>query len=142
MGHWGRSLISRALSVAGRVVSKVHEDFAVVRVARSILEELNATSAPNVLIAEDLHWADQATLDLLRFFARRLADTHTLLIVTFRDDALDPEHELRRFQRTICVGDQDPSTIGVLARWTYGRGTEGLGRRGAAAGKSGGVISR
>ena len=67
------------------------------RIARLILGELRAATSANLLIAEDLHWADQATIDLLRFLARRLGNTYTLLLVTFRDDSLEPEHELRRF---------------------------------------------
>ncbi len=67
------------------------------RIARLILGELRAATSANFLIAEDLHWADQATIDLLRFLARRLGNTYTLLLVTFRDDSLEPEHELRRF---------------------------------------------
>ena len=61
----------------------------------SFFGELRASNRPNLLVAEDLHWADQATLDLLRFLARRLDGTRTLLIATFRDDSLEPDHELR-----------------------------------------------
>ena len=42
------------------------------------------------LVVEDVQWADDATLDLLRFLGRRLRDLPVLLVVTFRDDALAP----------------------------------------------------
>lgn len=42
---------------------------------------------PTVLVFEDLHWADEATLDLLRFLARRVGRLRTLIIVTYRTDA-------------------------------------------------------
>ena len=35
---------------------------------------------------EDLHWADEATLGMLRFLGRRLAGLPVLLAATFRDD--------------------------------------------------------
>jgi DNA-binding CsgD family transcriptional regulator len=78
-----------------RVLATIKTEFAVDQIARSILSELRAEPSASVLIAEDVHWADQSTLDLLRFLARRLHATRTLLLVTFRDDALGPDHELR-----------------------------------------------
>ena len=47
------------------------------------------------LVVEDVQWADDATLDLLRFLGRRLRDLPVLLVVTFRDDALAPADTLR-----------------------------------------------
>lgn len=41
---------------------------------------------PTALILEDLHWADEATVDALRYLARRLSDTSLMIVVTFRDD--------------------------------------------------------
>jgi DNA-binding CsgD family transcriptional regulator/tetratricopeptide (TPR) repeat protein len=42
---------------------------------------------PTVVVIEDVHWADDATLDLLVFLGRRLAYTHSVLVVTFRQRA-------------------------------------------------------
>jgi DNA-binding CsgD family transcriptional regulator len=55
---------------------------------------------PTVAVLEDVHWADEATLDLLRFLGRRLERTKTLLIVTYRDDELARHHPLR-----VVLGD-------------------------------------
>ncbi|HUG14992.1 MAG TPA: AAA family ATPase, partial [Thermomicrobiales bacterium] len=49
---------------------------------------------PLVLVLEDLHWADQATLDLLRFFARFLPGLPSLTVATYRDDELTRRHPL------------------------------------------------
>jgi DNA-binding CsgD family transcriptional regulator len=46
-------------------------------------------------VVEDAHWADEATLDLLGYAARRIASTPSLLIVTYRDDEVGPDHPLR-----------------------------------------------
>ena len=54
-----------------------------------------AAERVTVLVIEDVQWADDATLDLLRFLGRRLRRLPVLLVVTFRDDALEPTHPLR-----------------------------------------------
>ena len=51
---------------------------------------------PTVLIVEDLHWADDATLDVLGHVGRRLADLPALLVLTYRDDEVPLAHPLRR----------------------------------------------
>jgi DNA-binding CsgD family transcriptional regulator/tetratricopeptide (TPR) repeat protein len=44
------------------------------------------SAEPTLLVLEDVHWADEATLDLLRFLGRRLAALPLLVVATFRDD--------------------------------------------------------
>jgi DNA-binding CsgD family transcriptional regulator/tetratricopeptide (TPR) repeat protein len=58
-----------------------------------LLEELGATR-PTVLVVEDLHWADDATLDVLAYAARRVAPTGAVLVLTARD--VEPGHPLQR----------------------------------------------
>jgi DNA-binding CsgD family transcriptional regulator len=50
---------------------------------------------PCVLVLEDVHWADEATLDFLKYLGRRIAATQALAIVTHRDDELGAGHPLR-----------------------------------------------
>jgi DNA-binding CsgD family transcriptional regulator/tetratricopeptide (TPR) repeat protein len=47
------------------------------------------------LVIEDIHWADEATLDLIKYLARRISRTSTLLILTWRDEEIDKSHPLR-----------------------------------------------
>jgi DNA-binding CsgD family transcriptional regulator len=47
-----------------------------------------------VLAIEDVHWADEATLELLPYLTRRLRDERVLLIATYRSDELQPTHPL------------------------------------------------
>ncbi len=64
----------------------------------AFLAELAApgpTDAPVVVVLEDLQWADEATLDLVRFVARRLDALRAIVIATHRDD-LAADHPLRR----------------------------------------------
>ncbi|WP_156689429.1 helix-turn-helix transcriptional regulator [Mycobacterium sp. Marseille-P9652] len=53
-----------------------------------------------VWVIEDAHWADGATLDLLRFLARRVDSLPLMLLVSYRDDALSAEHPL-----SVALGD-------------------------------------
>ena len=48
-----------------------------------------------VVVVEDVHWADEATLDLLRFLWPRLRDLRVILIVSLRDDAVSNDHQLQ-----------------------------------------------
>jgi predicted ATPase len=48
-----------------------------------------------VLVIEDVHWADEATLDVLRLLGRRIESVPALVIATYRDDELGREHPLR-----------------------------------------------
>ncbi|HWM59066.1 MAG TPA: BTAD domain-containing putative transcriptional regulator [Pseudonocardia sp.] len=63
----------------------------------ALLEELAAPRGqPHpVLVIEDVHWADGATLDLLTFLGRRMAGLRALLVLTYRDDEVGPDHPLR-----------------------------------------------
>ncbi len=64
----------------------------------SVLGELTRREAgraappPAALVLEDLHWADNATLDLLSFLARNLRDERVLLVLTLRTDRAHPSH--------------------------------------------------
>src|SRR6185295_12062831 len=42
-----------------------------------------------------VHWADEATLDLLSYLGRRIQHLRVLLLVTYRDDALAADDPLR-----------------------------------------------
>lgn len=53
---------------------------------RATLGELSASPGPTVMVVEDVHWADDATLDLLRFLGRRIEATRGVVIATYRDD--------------------------------------------------------
>ncbi|HET9110769.1 MAG TPA: AAA family ATPase [Ktedonobacterales bacterium] len=61
----------------------------------AVLEDLARGPLPGVLVIEDIHWADEATLDLIKFLARRIHRTATLLVLTYRDDEVGRGHPLR-----------------------------------------------
>jgi hypothetical protein len=61
----------------------------------ALLERLHDARVVTVLVIEDVHWADEATLDLLRFLARRIKAAPTLVVVTYRDDEVGPLHPVQ-----------------------------------------------
>jgi DNA-binding CsgD family transcriptional regulator len=63
-------------------------------VAGALIRELEGR-VPTVLVLEDLHWADEATLDVLRLLGRRLRSVRALVLATYRDDQLARTHPLR-----------------------------------------------
>lgn len=78
-------------------------------VASGFLERLQSRTSP-VVVIEDAHWADEATLDLLKFLGRRMHMVPALLVVTYRDDELGPQHPLR-----FLLGDLPPRSTTRLA---------------------------
>jgi hypothetical protein len=59
------------------------------RVLAALRAELDWAEHPTVLVIEDIHWADDATLDALRYLIRRIADLPAVLVLTYRDDEAD-----------------------------------------------------
>ena len=59
----------------------------------AVFEELR--SRPSVLVLDDLQWADQGTIDLLRFLLRRAPQSHLLIVGIVRDDEVSVTHPLR-----------------------------------------------
>jgi DNA-binding NarL/FixJ family response regulator len=55
-----------------------------------------STTAPLVLIVEDMHWADDSTRDLIGFLLTRMTSQRIALLVSYRSDDLHRRHPLRR----------------------------------------------
>jgi DNA-binding NarL/FixJ family response regulator/tetratricopeptide (TPR) repeat protein len=66
------------------------------RVLQALRAELSWISRPTVLAVEDVHWADEATLDVLCYLIPRMADLPAVLLLTYRDTELGPDDPLRR----------------------------------------------
>ncbi len=66
------------------------------------LEELESKT---LVVFEDMHWADEATLDLLKHLGRRIARTRAMLVVSYRDDEVGARHPLR-----FVIGDLPRAT--------------------------------
>lgn len=51
-------------------------------------------AGPMLVVVEDAHWADGATLDFLKYVGRRIDRTRALLALTYRADEVTPAHPL------------------------------------------------
>jgi DNA-binding CsgD family transcriptional regulator/type II secretory pathway predicted ATPase ExeA len=87
-------LVDVAEETGGELARATAGDAGPHEVANALLREL-ARRAPTVLVLEDLHWADEATLDVVRLLARKADTAPALVLGTYRDDELDLRHPLR-----------------------------------------------
>ncbi|MEO6356958.1 MAG: AAA family ATPase [Ferruginibacter sp.] len=58
-------------------------------------QELSTKKEKLLMVFEDIHWADEGTLDFIKFFARRIYQLPCLFILTYRDDEIHSRHPLR-----------------------------------------------
>lgn len=65
------------------------------RLLEALLALLSVPNRPSIMIIEDTHWADEATLDVIKYVGRRIARTNAVLILTYRDGDVDHDHPLR-----------------------------------------------
>src|SRR5580698_507746 len=88
-------LFDIAKQVHGRLHSSWRADASREQLFDALLTELCEPGPLPVVIIEDVHWADEATLDLLGYLARRIREIAVLLIVSYRTDELADTHPLR-----------------------------------------------
>src|SRR3984957_9418779 len=88
-------LFDIAKQVHGRLRSSWRADASREQLFDALLTELCEPGPLPVVLIEDVHWADEATLDLLGFLARRIREIAVLLIVSYRNDELADTHPLR-----------------------------------------------
>jgi DNA-binding CsgD family transcriptional regulator/tetratricopeptide (TPR) repeat protein len=75
---------------------------------------------PALVIVEDVHWADDATLDVFRYLGRRLGRTAALLVLTYRDDEIGPDHALRVFLGDLASSTAVRVDLGPLSALSVG----------------------
>jgi DNA-binding CsgD family transcriptional regulator/tetratricopeptide (TPR) repeat protein len=82
-----------AAQTRGELLDLLNSDAKPQSIFDACLSELQR--GPAIAVFEDVHWADEATLDLLKYLGRRVARTSTLVVLTYRDDEVGPRHPLR-----------------------------------------------
>ncbi len=88
-------LFDIAQQVHGRLLTLCQADASREQLFDALLTELCEPGPLPVVVIEDVHWADEATLDMLAFLARRIRELPVLLIVSYRNDELADTHPLR-----------------------------------------------
>ena len=82
-----------ALQTKGSLASALEAESNQNAIFSACLNELQQRAT--ILVIEDIHWADEATLDLLKYLGRRIRQTVSLIILTYRDDEIGVDHPLR-----------------------------------------------
>ena len=99
----------------------------------AVLDELRLAPAPVIVVVEDAHWADDATLDWLKFLGRRIERTRAMLLISYRDDEVTAAHPLRpvlgelppEARTRLDLPRLTPAGVGELAR-RLGSSAEGV----------------
>ena len=90
----------------------------------ALLAELGQPGGLRVVVLEDIHWADEATLDLLRSLARRIRELPVLILATYREDELATSYPLRvalgelavqRNTRRVSLVPLSPRAVEIMA---------------------------
>lgn len=88
-------LVDIAEQAGGELAEVVERGAGPHDVLGALVRELDAAETPTILVLEDLHWADQASLDLIQLAARRIEGSRALVVGSYRDDELERTHPLR-----------------------------------------------
>jgi DNA-binding winged helix-turn-helix (wHTH) protein len=88
------------------------------------LRDVAATAGPPMIVVEDVHWADDATVDLLRLLVRQAPALPALLVMTYRDEDIGPGHAMRRLlgslRSPVAHIPLEPLSAAAVERMTTG----------------------
>ena len=88
-------LLDIASQIDGELLQLCRADAKRDQLYGALLRQLGDLKTFTVVVIEDVHWADEATLDLLSYLGRRIQHLRVLLLATYRDDAIGANHPLR-----------------------------------------------
>jgi DNA-binding CsgD family transcriptional regulator len=82
----------------------------------NFFNELRRQSEPVVIVFEDIHWADDATIDFIKFFARRITQLQCLFILTYRDNEIHTDHPIVSMFGQLTSGTFSRINLSPLSR--------------------------
>ncbi len=94
---------------------------------QKFIENLQRAKQKNIVIIEDIHWADESTLDLIKYLGRRIGKTNSLLIITYRDDEINSVHPLKLVLGDIPAKDLLKIRLPLLSEETVNKIAESSG---------------
>ena len=83
-----------AADAGAEVTEKLLGEAIPYQVAAALIDALHGRE-PTVVVIEDIHWADEATVDVLKLVVRRIASDRVLIVLSYRDEEVDAKHPVR-----------------------------------------------
>jgi class 3 adenylate cyclase/tetratricopeptide (TPR) repeat protein len=96
-------LLDVAEVAGGELSDVVQEGGTPYAVATALMRELGSR-ATTVVVLDDVHWADEATLDVVGLLGRRIETVPALVLLSYRDDEVDRTHPLRMVLGSLASG--------------------------------------
>src|SRR5499427_596435 len=98
-----------APQIQGELLTLLEQQAPRASIFSAVVDEIQKRQGRSIIVIEDVHWADEATLDLLKFLGRRISRIKAMLIITYRDDEVAPDHPLR-----LVLGDLPHRSVARL----------------------------
>ncbi|OWJ56127.1 ATP-binding protein, partial [Inquilinus limosus] len=112
-----------AHALGPRMAALLDQTAAPERLFPALLNTLQEAVETTVLVFEDAHWADNATLDLMKYLGRRMPVLPALLVLSYRSDEVGPDHPLRQVLGDlpatavrVAMQPLSPEAVAALAR--------------------------
>ncbi|MGK9165594.1 AAA family ATPase [Inquilinus limosus] len=120
-----------AQSLDPRVGALIDQGPAPERLFPALLDVLQRAKDTTILVFEDMHWADHATLDLVKYLGRRISLLPTLLVLSLRSDEIGADHPLRHVLGDLPSASVTRITLEPLSPGAVAVLAERFGRSGA-----------
>ena len=85
-------------------------------ILQAFFDLLMSSLRPGVVLLEDTHWSDEATLDAIKYAGRRIRRSNGLLLLTYRDEEVDLDNPLRAVLGALPSRDVARIELGGLSR--------------------------
>ncbi len=115
-------------ALGGPLLARLESDAKPVDLFHALLDAIRIHEQPSVMVLEDLHWADHATLDFIRFLTRRIDRTRSMVILTYRDDEIGVDHPLTAVIGELPANSRLRMKLPVLSRATVEQMARASGR--------------
>jgi DNA-binding CsgD family transcriptional regulator/tetratricopeptide (TPR) repeat protein len=87
----------------------------------TLIEQMSFAMRPTVIVVDDIHWADDASLDVVRYLVRRTPNLPAVLVLSYRDEAVGPSHPLRRIAGSLTRSEATRIPLRELSREAVAR---------------------
>jgi len=114
-------LFDIAEQIGGDFKSLLHNEKDRVKIFGALVHTLSQSVKPVVIIFEDIHWADEASFDLIKFLSRRINRLPCLLILSYRDDEIHGKHPLATLFGELPSGNYTKLSLTRFSREIVGR---------------------